>query len=90
MLWHAIAAAPGVPVVIGLSGRDDAADALLAQADELLLAVTDPVVAGLGLASLSALGPPAALLAPPAGFAARRLAALGLAPVQRVPEGVRA
>lgn len=81
--WRAISAS-AAPAVIGLSARSDPYDALLAQTDELLVAA-DPAIADLALASLAALGPPAALITPPAGVAARHLAALGLARLRRPP-----
>ncbi len=79
--WRLTAAAAGTPVVVALAGRDAAFDGLLAEADRLLLTTVgddDPDCTALALASLAALGPPAALVAAPTGPVARRAAALGL------------
>lgn len=82
VVWRAVAIAAGAPVVVVPPVRDAGFDALLAQADALLAAVpvdVSSVYAELTLASLAALGPPAALVRVPTGFVARRRAALGLA-----------
>ncbi len=79
--WRLTAAAAGSPVVVALAGRHPGFDGLLAQADRLLLATAtgdDPDCTALALASLAALGPPAALVTAPSGPMARRAAALGL------------
>ena len=76
------------PAVVALTARTPALDALLAQADRLLLALAaggDSAYAELALASLAALGPPTARIDPPSGFLARRLAALGLHAPRRGP-----
>lgn len=81
MVWRAVAVAAGAPVVIVPPLRDAAFDALLSEADALLVAVphgASGVYGELTLASLAALGPPAALVQVPIGFLARRRAALGL------------
>jgi hypothetical protein len=80
--WRAITASAGHPVVVALRGRGEEADALLAEADLLVLAPprsAQPEVAELALASLAALTPPAVLLRPPAGALARRFTRLSLA-----------
>ncbi len=89
--WRAITAASGAPTVIALHERADAYDALLAGADQLLLAPPpDAALTDLALASLATLGPPATLVAAPRGAVARRLAALGLARVPLAPTEVPA
>lgn len=90
--WQAVAAAAGAPAVIALAGRSDGYDALLAHADELVLAAPgdDAALAELALASLSALGPAPRLVAPPAGVFGRRLAALGFARLRPVAAEVHA
>lgn len=88
--WRVIAAAAGAPVVLALARRGDGFEALLAQADRLLLgarAGDDPAYTELALASLAGLGPPAALISVPHGFLARRAAALGVA--VSAPAGVQ-
>jgi hypothetical protein len=79
--WRAIAAAAGHPAVVAAPGRDAEWDALLAEADQLVLAPPPDAPAAYveaARASLAALGPPVELVAPPAGVVARRAAALGL------------
>lgn len=81
-VWRAAMAVAGHPCVVALPARSDAYDALLADADQLLLAAaadTDPALTELALASLAAIGPPAGVVVPPVAFLARRLAGLGLA-----------
>lgn len=83
--WRAIAAAAGLPAVLALPARTEALDPLLAQADELLLAPATGAQAeliALALASLAALGPPAALVPAPSGLIGRRTAAYGLRRLQ--------
>lgn len=82
VMWRATAVAP---TVVALPERDVHIDALLAQVDLLLLAAPPGVYADLALASLAALGPPAARLDPPSGWVARRVAALGLARLSPEP-----
>jgi hypothetical protein len=91
--WRAIGGAAGVPAVIALPARSEAWDALLADADQLVLATTpdaDPAYGELALASLARLGPPCARVTAPTGFAARRLGAAGLSRLEPLPEGVPA
>lgn len=79
--WRAITAAAGCPAVVAATSRTPALDALLAQADRLLLALPDAgdsTYAELALATLAAVGPPTARIDPPSGVLTRRLAALGL------------
>jgi hypothetical protein len=88
--WRAVTAAGGVPAVVALAERTDAADGLLAQVDLLLLATradTEPAYAQLALASLAALGPPADAVRVPTGLLARRSMAIGAAAlrVEAVP-----
>lgn len=75
VMWRAAAVAP---TVVALPEREARLDALLSQADLLLLAAPSGVYAELALASLEALGPPAARLDPPSGWLGRRAASLGL------------
>jgi hypothetical protein len=85
--WRVVAAAGDAPVVVGVTTRSDDLDAFLAQADRLVLATAaDAVYAELALDSLAHLGPPTDRVRPPAGFVARRAAALGLLEL-RAPMG---
>lgn len=79
------------PAVVALTARDPAWDAVLAEADALLLAPaagSDPAYVELALTSLAALGPPVGLVAAPRGAIARRAAALGLVRVRSEAAGV--
>lgn len=76
------AAAAEAPVVLTLARRDPAMDALLAEADRLVLALAedaDPALAELAVAALGALGPPTERITLPSGLLARQAARLGLA-----------
>ena len=88
--WRAITGAGGVPAVIALAARSDGYDALLAQADALLLAAP-PATTRRWPTSPSPRSPPSArrprLVTPPSGSAARRLAALGLTRLAPIPSG---
>jgi hypothetical protein len=78
--WQVVAAVD-VPVVLALPGRLDGYDDVLAQADQLVLALApdaDPALADLAAASLAALGPPLLRVPPPPTLAARASAARGL------------
>ncbi len=81
-MWRAAAVAP---TVVAVPEREARLDAMLAQADLLLLAAPSGAYADLALASLAALGPPATRLDPPTGWLARRVAALGLARLSLEP-----
>jgi hypothetical protein len=92
-LWRAITAAAGHPAVVALPARTDALDGFLAETDQLYLAQppgAEPEYTEAALASLAALGPPVACVAPPQGVVARRAAALGLRALAPAPAGVPA
>lgn len=86
---RAAMAALEAPVVIAAARRDPEADALLAGADRLVLAVADPLMADLAAEDLGRLGPPVTIAAPAAGLVARQAARLGLARPEPRPLGVR-
>jgi Meckel syndrome type 1 protein len=85
---RALAAAGALPSVLAVAGRDEAADALLAARDGILVALpasVSPELARLVMAGAAGLGPPAAALTVTLDPIQRALALAGL----RAPRAVR-
>ena len=82
--WRAITAAAGVPAVVAVAERSEAIDALLREADLIVLGVpaaADPVYVELALQTLAPLAT-VARVDVPAGLVGRRLVSAGLAPLE--------
>lgn len=85
--WRAIGAAAGSPVVVAVAERSEAVDALLREADLIVVGVpagADPAYVELALQTLAPLSA-VARMELPRGAVARRLAAAGLAPLDWQP-----